>query len=278
MTVKIGLANTAVVVTMDGTKTELISDANGKIEMNTCGQAKSGTIKVQGYCETALEIPANKNEIEVTLKQSGCKLDRCTCHMEYSFFFLLAALTLLAIEKATNEPFVARPIIVDGTELKTSAKGMLTVEKCIGDTVKVELKPTLTCCTSKAFEIKVSSKETARVISVAKKSELDIKVKDVETCEIVPGVEITTTLSSGVNSTKYSSSFGVPIKFPDCHEAKSKLFTKKDGYCDVIEEVKRVDLKTEKDLFIRKHQGKHSAFKVSLQLFVYICLLFVYIS
>jgi len=235
VTVKIGLANTAVVVTMDGTKTELISDANGKIEMNTCGQAKSGTIKVQGYCETALEIPANKNEIEVTLKQSG-------------------SLTLLAIEKATNEPFVARPIIVDGTELKTSAKGMLTVEKCIGDTVKVELKPTLTCCTSKALEIKISSKETARVISVAKKSELDIKVKDVETCEIVPGVEITTTLSSGVNSTKYSSSFGVPIKFPDCHEAKSKLFTKKDGYCDVIEEVKRVDLKTEKDLFIRKHQ------------------------
>ena len=86
MTVKIGLANTAVVVTMDGTKTELISDANGKIEMNTCGQAKSGTIKVQGYCETALEIPANKNEIEVTLKQSGCKFERCTCLMEYSFF------------------------------------------------------------------------------------------------------------------------------------------------------------------------------------------------
>ena len=85
VTVKIGLANTAVVVTMDGTKTELISDANGKIEMNTCGQAKSGTIKVQGYCETALEIPANKNEIEVTLKQSGCKFDRCTCLMEYSF-------------------------------------------------------------------------------------------------------------------------------------------------------------------------------------------------
>ena len=193
-------------------------------------------------------------------------------------FLYFPALTLLAIEKANNEPFVARSIIVDGTELKTNAKGMLTVEKCIGDTVKVELKPTLTCCTSKALEIKVSSKETARLISVAKKSELDVKVKDVETCEIIPGVEVTTTLSSGVNLTKYSNYAGVPIKFPDCHEAKSKLFAKKDGYCSVIEEVKRVNLKTEKDLFIRKHQGKHSAFKVSLQLFVYICLLFVYIS
>ena len=216
-------------------------------------------------------------------------------------FLYFPALTLLAIEKANNEPFVARSIIVDGTELKTNAKGMLTVEKCIGDTVKVELKPTLTCCTSKALEIKVSSKETARLISVAKKSELDVKVKDVETCEIIPGVEVTTTLSSGVNLTKYSNYAGVPIKFPDCHEAKSKLFAKKDGYCSVIEEVKRVNLKTEKDLFIRKHQGKHSVLKLlkkshfsylftfvsclftisavclKFQLFVYICLLFVYI-
>merc|ERR1712115_38353 len=63
-----------------------------------------------------------------------------------------------------------------------------------------------------------------------------------------------TTMGSGVNLTKYSNYAGVPIKFPDCHEAKSKLFAKKDGYCSVIEEVKRVNLKTEKDLFIRKHQ------------------------
>ena len=192
-------------------------------------------------------------------------------------------MTLLAIEKANNEPFVARSIIVDGTELKTNAKGMLTVEKCIGDTVKVELKPTLTCCTSKALEIKVSSKETARLISVAKKSELDVKVKDVETCEIIPGVEVTTTLSSGVNSTKYSNYAGVPIKFPDCHEAKSKLFAKKDGYCSVIEEVKRVNLKTEKDLFIRKHQGKHSVLKLLKKshysyLFIFLKYLFTYLS
>ena len=74
---------------MDGTNTDLISDANGKIEMNTCSSnAKSGSIKAEGYCKTAFEIPANKNEIELTLKQSGCKFERCTCLMEYSIFIL----------------------------------------------------------------------------------------------------------------------------------------------------------------------------------------------
>ena len=84
-------------------------------------------------------------------------------------------------------------------------------------------------------------------------------MKDVESCDILPGAKVTATLSTGVNVTKYQPSFlNSHIKLHDCHQSKAKLFAEKAGYCSVIDEVKLVKIAeaNKKDLFMRKHQGK----------------------
>ena len=87
-------------------------------------------------------------------------------------------------------------------------------------------------------------------------SALDVKVKDVEKCEIVPGVELKATFSSGSTNTFFTSAFDTPEVLKDCHNFKTKLTATKSGFCPVIEEVKRKELATQKDLLLRKHQGK----------------------
>lgn len=63
-----------------------------------------------------------------------------------------------------------RPIFVDGKKILTDAKGIIKVEKCIDEIVEVMLNPTLTCCTSKTVKIKVTGKETVRLLALAKVS------------------------------------------------------------------------------------------------------------
>ena len=52
---------------------DLMSDSEGKFELNACNQGLSGTLKIDGFCLTAFSIPANTAEYTLTLKQAGCK-------------------------------------------------------------------------------------------------------------------------------------------------------------------------------------------------------------
>ena len=64
-------------------------------------------------------------------------------------------------------------------------------------------------------------------------------MKDVESCDLLPGAMVTATLSTGVNETKYQPNWlNGHIKLHDCHQSKAKLFAEKAGYCSVIDEVK----------------------------------------
>ena len=92
-------------------------------------------------------------------------------------------------------------------------------------------------------------------------------MKDVESCDLLPGAMVTATLSTGVNETKYQPNWlNGHIKLHDCHQSKAKLFAEKAGYCSVIDEVKLVKIAeaNKKDLFMRKHQGM-VCFTVHLQ-------------
>ena len=76
-----GVANTAVTVTIDGVVSNLVTDSNGKVQVSGCEagtiqarstHALSGTIKIEGYCETSFSATNEQNgsEILVTLNQS----------------------------------------------------------------------------------------------------------------------------------------------------------------------------------------------------------------
>ena len=73
--VKIGQeqANKALVVTIAGKEMNLMSDSEGKFELNACDQGLSGILTLDGFCPTVFTIPANTAEYTLTLKQAGSK-------------------------------------------------------------------------------------------------------------------------------------------------------------------------------------------------------------
>ena len=89
---------------------------------------------------------------------------------------------------------------------------------------------------------------------------MEVVVKDLETCETMPGTKVTTTLSDGTPDIKYSNHYG-NVKFHDCQSTnciKSKLTAEKFEYCPVNEEVRfsEITVANKKEIFMRKHQSK----------------------
>ena len=77
----VGVANTAVTITIDGDVNNLVTDANGEVQVSGCEAgtvqarsahtALSGTIKIEGYCETSFSATGSSgSELSITLIQS----------------------------------------------------------------------------------------------------------------------------------------------------------------------------------------------------------------
>ena len=73
--------NTAIKVTIDGETSNLVTDADGKVQVSGCEAgtvqarsahtALSGTIKIEGYCETSFSATGSSgSELSITLIQS----------------------------------------------------------------------------------------------------------------------------------------------------------------------------------------------------------------
>ena len=94
----LGVANTAVAITIDGVVNNLVTDANGKVQVSGCEAgtvqarsfaALSGTIKIEGYCETSFSASGSSgSEISITLILSkGTPKSQSLKNSKFNFAF-----------------------------------------------------------------------------------------------------------------------------------------------------------------------------------------------